>query len=137
MLEIAKENAGTLGVAERIDWLESDLFAALAPSQKWDVIVSNPPYVADREFESLPREVRDHEPRTALIAGPKGTEVIERLIADSADRLPAGGWLLIEISPMIAEAVTTLFDADSRWEKSSRLRDLAGHDRVIEAQRKN
>jgi release factor glutamine methyltransferase len=70
------------------------------------LVVSNPPYVSRSEWESLKIDVRQHEPYQALVAGETGTEVIARLIPQAADRLRAGGWLLLEISPMIEAAVT-------------------------------
>ena len=135
-LAIAKENAANLGTGDRIDWFESDLFTNVSPDRLFDVVVSNPPYVAEHEFDRLDRDIRDHEPRQALIAGPTGTEVIERLLAQSADRLRPGGWLVIEISPTISDAVKSLFAEDERWDNMTCSRDLAGNDRVVVARRK-
>lgn len=136
-LAVARKNAERLGVSERIEWFESDLFTTVPPEQKFDIIASNPPYVTERELDSLPKDVRDHEPRNALVAGARGTEVIDPLIDVSGERLRSGGWLLFEISPMIANAVRQLCDADQRWEDMACHRDLAGLDRVIEARRRD
>lgn len=135
-LEIAGKNAQEHGVMERIEFIESDLFAALPPEQRFDFIISNPPYVTSAELEQLSPQVKDHEPRMALDGGPTGTAVIERLIAQAADRLLPSGWLLIEISPTIEAAVRDLFSHASQWELMPTKKDLAGHARIVMAQRK-
>ena len=78
--------------------------------------------------------MKDFEPRGALVAGPRGTEVIERLIPQARERLAAGGMLLIEISPMIEHAVRELLAAGGCWQLEPTIKDLAGHARVIVAQ---
>ena len=74
-------------MADRIEFVQSDLFAAVPNGRQFDFIVSNPPYVAESEMERLPPDVRKFEPHAALLAGPRGTEVIERL--DPAGRRAA------------------------------------------------
>lgn len=135
-LAIARENATTLGVAERIEFVESDLFAKVSPGRTFHAIVSNPPYIRTAEMAELAKDVRDYEPHLALEAGPRGTEVIERLIPQAAERLEQGGWLLIEVSPMIEPAVRQLIAAETRLEPQSTINDLAGHPRVVRARRK-
>ncbi|MEX0867032.1 MAG: peptide chain release factor N(5)-glutamine methyltransferase, partial [Pirellulales bacterium] len=110
-LEIARKNAAAHQVEERIAFVESDLLAALPAEQTFDFIVSNPPYVSESEYAELPTDVREHEPRGALVGGPTGAEVIARLIDQAAPRLRQGGALLIEISPMIHESVKKLVEA--------------------------
>ena len=134
-LAIARENAERHGVAERIKFVEGDLLSA-APQGTFHAIVSNPPYVTTAEMAELPPDVRDYEPRIALEAGPRGTEVIERLIPQAAERLEAGGALLVEVSPMIEPRVRELLAAESRLEVQSTLKDLAGHPRVVRARKK-
>jgi release factor glutamine methyltransferase len=135
-LAVARENALAHGVIDRIEFLQGDLFAAVPPDAKFDFIVSNPPYISTAEMAELKPDVREFEPRLALEAGPRGTEVIERLIPQAAERLAAGGWLLMEISPMIDAAVRKLLAADSRFEPQPTLKDLAGLPRVAQARRK-
>lgn len=100
-LEVAARNAARNGVAERIDFLVSDCFDALAPVEydaaRFDLIASNPPYIAEDDLESLQREVREHEPRLALTPGGDGLKVIRRLVSESPRHLKPGGHLLIEI----------------------------------------
>jgi release factor glutamine methyltransferase len=132
-LEIALENARRHGVAERVQWIECDLLAGIEAQPGFDFIVSNPPYVSTAEYEKLPRDVKNFEPREALLAGPKGTEVIERLIAQAAERLRPGGHLLIEISPMIHGAVQALLAAVPGLQPGPTVKDLARLPRVVQA----
>ena len=131
-LAVAERNAAKHGVIERIRLLESDLFAQLGDAT-FDAIVSNPPYIATSELATLDAGVRDHEPAVALDGGADGTSVIERLVAAAAQRLRPGGLLAMEISPMIADRVQRLL-AESPLEPLPLLKDLAGHQRVAQAQ---
>jgi release factor glutamine methyltransferase len=135
-LDVARGNAEAHGVADRIQWIESDLFAAAPAGKTFDIIASNPPYVSEAEYEKLAKTVKDFEPRSSLVAGPRGTELIERLIPQSAERLNPGGWLLLETSPMLEPAVRALVEGDSRFELAATIKDLAGHARVVQAKRK-
>ena len=134
-LEVARSNAIEHGVESRIEFIESDLLSAAPGGRRFDFIVSNPPYIAEHEMAGLSRDVRDYEPRGALVAGPKGTEIIERLIPQAAERLVPGGWLLIEISPQIDAVVRELIAADGHFEPHPTIKDLAGHARVVQARR--
>lgn len=135
-LEIARENAAAHKVAERIDFLEGDLLAPLPSEPVLDLILSNPPYVADGEAAQMAPETRRFEPPQALFAGPRGTEVIERLVPQAAQRLRPGGHLLFEISPMIHDRVGDILAADERLERLESIKDLAGHKRVVVARRR-
>ena len=77
-------------------FIESDLFFSLTPEDRFDVIVSNPPYVRDHEWETLDVEVRNFEPKLALCAGDDGLDILRRLILESPRWLNPGGWLLAE-----------------------------------------
>ncbi len=87
------------------------------------------------EYDELPAGIRSFEPRGALVAGPRGTEIIERLLPQAAARLADGGHLLIEVSPMIHDAVCRLIAADSRLLPQTTIKDLAGHPRVVSARK--
>ena len=130
-LEIARRNAETHHVAERITFAVGDLLAPLPPEAMFDFVVSNPPYIKESEFAQLDRDVREHEPRLALVSGPRGTEIIERLVPQAAQHLRPGGWLMMEISPMIAAEVQQLLAADGRFTAISVERDLAKHERYV------
>jgi release factor glutamine methyltransferase len=135
-LAVARGNAAAHAVAERIESVESDLFAAVPAERKFDAVVSNPPYVTAAEMDGLARDVRKFEPRVALLGGPRGTEVIERLIPQAAERLKPGGHLLIEISPTIHHAALALLAADARLEPQPTIKDLARLPRVARAVRR-
>jgi release factor glutamine methyltransferase len=132
-LEIAAENAQSHGVADRIQWIACDLLAGIAAEPAFEFIVSNPPYVSAAEYEELPRDVKDFEPREALLAGPNGTEVIQRLIPQAVQRLRPGGHLLIEISPMIRSAVQAILAAVPELQSGPTVKDLARLPRVVQA----
>lgn len=134
-LDVARANAADHGVAERIDFVEGDLLANTSAEPTFDFIISNPPYVSEREFAELAREVRDHEPRVALVGGERGTEVVERLVAQAAERLKPGGWLILEISPMIEPAVRKIVEGEPHLELGATIKDLAGLARVVQAVR--
>ncbi len=77
-------------MAERVQLCEGDLLAPIPADVRFDFVLSNPPYVSEQEYADLPRDVRDYEPRQALVAGPTGVEVIERLVPQAAQRLQPG-----------------------------------------------
>lgn len=132
-IEIAKKNIESHGVEEQVETIESDLFVAVPGDEMFDYVVSNPPYITSAEMETLSPSVREYEPAMALHAGPEGTEIIERLIDESAGRLKPGGWLMFEISPMLEPAVQRLFGSRPEWELLPTGKDLAGHARVAQA----
>lgn len=134
-LAIARQNAADQQVEERIAFLAGDLLAGLPAEPTFDIIASNPPYVSEAEFAELSPAVRDHEPRLALVGGETGTEIVARLIPQAAERLKAGGSLILEISPMIAAAVVELFAQDGRFEPALASKDLAGLLRIVQAKR--
>jgi release factor glutamine methyltransferase len=134
-LAVARQNAEEHGVGARIDFVESDLFADLPAEKKFDFVVSNPPYVAAGDTTTLAANVRKYEPHVALFAGASGSEVIERLIPQSADRLKPGGHLLIEISPMIEENVRKLVQEHGEFELFPTIKDLARQPRVVQARK--
>ena len=129
-LQIARENADVLRMEERIRFVEGDLFDPVA-KEKFDLIVSNPPYVARKDAESLPPEL-SHEPEMALFSGADGLDVIRRLVAEAGDHLVAGGWLGIELSPEQADDVERelekagFSDVERRFDLAERARVVAG-----------
>jgi release factor glutamine methyltransferase len=135
-LAVARRNAKRHEVADRITFVESNLFAAVPPEERFDYVVSNPPYVSAAEFADLPADVREYEPRVALVAGGEGLDIISPLIDQSAARLNPGCALLMEVSPMIAGRVESLIREHGDFEPFSTIRDLAGHARVVQAELK-
>lgn len=135
-LDVARRNAERHGVSGRIEFLEGDLLTPLAASQRFDMVLSNPPYVADHELAELPPDVRDHEPRLALDGGAGGTEVVERLIPQAAERILSGGWLLMEVGAPHATQVENLLSESVDFERYETIADVACLPRVVQAQRK-
>ncbi len=129
-LQIAAENADRLQQKERVRFLHGDLFEPVA-GERFDLVVSNPPYVARRDEGKLPPELA-HEPEMALFAGEDGLDVIRRLVAGAGAHLSAGGWLLIELSPEQAvtveqELISAGFvDVERRFDLARRPRVVGG-----------
>jgi release factor glutamine methyltransferase len=136
-IAVAKRNAAKHGLADRIEFVEANLLSGETGSAQYDIIASNPPYVSASEMEQLAVDVREHEPELALRAGERGTDVILPLIEQAARMLKPGGWLLIEISPMIAAEVESLIGAQPSLELGPTIKDLAGHARVVQAKRQS
>ena len=127
-LSVARENARRHRVADRVRFLCADAYSALKSGTRFDVVVSNPPYVSDSEWESLPREVRDFEPAAALRGGADGLSLIRRLVRDGSGHLLPGGELWLEIGETQGKAVRALACDPLRFAGIGR--DLAGRDRV-------
>jgi release factor glutamine methyltransferase len=138
-LAVAQRNARRHSLSERMEFLVSDCFAALDPEDPrhsgFDLIVSNPPYVADGELPGLQREVRNFEPQRALLAGPDGLAIIRRLLHEAPRFLKPAGYFLFEIGFGQAAAVTQLIDPD-RWELLEIHPDLQGIPRTVALQRR-
>ena len=130
-LEIARANAARHQFDTRIRFHEADLLEGLQKNA-FDFVVSNPPYVGESEEDSVQLEVRKFEPRNAVFAGPKGTEVIERLIPQARDVLKPGGVLVMEISGTIALQVRGML---SGWQEIQIANDLQGVQRVVIARK--
>lgn len=111
-LEIARINAARYQIASKIDFYPGD-FARLSEvsAQGWDVIVSNPPYVTVTDWQELAPEVRDFEPREALVAGPRGDEALAAVAAVAAAHLHVGGYLLLEFGYGQTDAVRACVEA--------------------------
>ena len=134
-LAVARDNAKRLEVADQIEFLEGDLFAPLLGlGRQFDIIASNPPYIPEAEMQTLSNDVRLHEPRQALAAGPQGLDVIARLVHDSGTYLRAGGWLLIEIDPPQSAVVCNMLTA-AGYRDIGVLKDAAREERVVRGRR--
>ncbi len=132
-LAVARSNAA-LQKVRQVEFVRSNLFSAFrGTGARFDFIVSNPPYVSRRDWEDLPAEIRDFEPRRALLAGESGLEFVERLVRQAATFLRPGGHLIFEIGDGQREDVLALFGR--RWTEIETAWDLAGRPRVITARR--
>ncbi len=127
-LDVAAANGNALGLV--IEWYQGDLFAALPGDIRGeiDLITANPPYVGESEWPHLPADVR-REPRSALVAGPSGLEVLERIARDAGDWLAPGGWVICEMGETQGGACAGLFaDHLDRVEIAA---DLSGRPRFV------
>lgn len=129
-LRVAAMNARRHGVVDRVHFLQADLASPIRGPV--DLVVSNPPYVAEEEWASLPESVREHEPRLALDGGPGGMQVIRRLLTDSARLLCPGGVILVEIGAGQGSDAIALAQAAFPTARIRIYPDLAGRDRVLE-----
>jgi release factor glutamine methyltransferase len=151
-LAVARRNAQRHGVLSRIHFIECNMLdglpvgarhavplqpqGAVHESRPLDLIISNPPYIARREAETLPREVREHEPASALFGGEEGYELYAALATEAATRLAPGGILVLELGHDSLPAVRPLFDTPA-WTAVAVTNDLAGIPRVLSAERTN
>jgi release factor glutamine methyltransferase len=136
-LAVARANlAGAGSAGARVRLAQGDWFDALPPDLRGhiDLVVANPPYVAEAEAAELPPEVADHEPRVALVCGPTGFEAIERIVSDTPAWLTPAGSLVCEISSRRSDLVVDLA-RDAGFVDVRVERDLAQRDRVLIARR--
>ncbi len=133
-LAVAARNAARHSVAERFTPLVSDCFDALKDEERFQLIVSNPPYIAERDLEELQREVREHEPRAALTPGGDGLDVIRRLLREAPQFLAGGGHLVFEIGFDQHETVRPLIDPQD-WSLIEIHKDLQGIPRTVALRR--
>lgn len=149
-LEVARRNAMRHGVAARITFFQCSLLDAISHESRstghashglgaseqrpFDLIASNPPYIARRAGASLPREVREHEPEAALFGGETGTELYAPLVAQAAALLKPGGILVLELGYDSAAHVSRLLSAPE-WSDAAIANDLAGIPRIVSAER--
>ncbi|GAB4147405.1 MAG: peptide chain release factor N(5)-glutamine methyltransferase [Planctomycetaceae bacterium] len=129
-LDIARQNAKTHGVHNRIEWRQGDLFAPLPSDSQFDVIVSNPPYIREDELPTLQRDVGFHEPELALVAGPDGLSVIRRIVEQANVYLRAGGTLMMEIACEQSTVVQDLLNNNDGFDSVRMVNDLTGRPRV-------
>lgn len=135
-LNVAARNARRHGISGRLSLAASDCFAALDEGRaRFDLIVSNPPYINAEAIAGLQREVRDYEPRTALTPGPDGLSMIRRLLTEGPRFLMRGGYLLFEIGFDQHEDVERLVDRGA-WRLLDIRRDLQGIPRTVVLKRR-
>lgn len=132
-LDIAKENAKSNKVHDAIFFHQGNMFEPL--SGKFDVIVSNPPYISENEFPLLPKGVKEYEPKLALLAGYQGTEYYPILIHEGALYMKDGGWLLMEIGAAQKERVEAILIESGLYDTITFRKDYAGIDRIAKARR--
>lgn len=133
---VARRNVEKLGLTGRVTVEEGDLFepiGRMVDPRPFDVIASNPPYIATPLIASLDRSVRDYEPLRALDGGPDGLDLHRRILAEAPERLTANGRIFLEIAWEQGPAAKELAEGQDAWEDVRILKDHAGHDRVLTA----
>lgn len=130
-LEVTRKNAERHGVISRLTLARSDLFSSVG-SERFDVVVSNPPYVPAADLPALQPEVREHEPHLALTDGGSGLSILERIAAGAPHYLRPGGSLIMEFGYGQTAGLMPAFD-NANWERVSVMADGQGIDRVVTA----
>lgn len=133
--ELARRNAKTNRVDDRVTVLVGDLFDPVPAGSTFDAIVSNPPYVAQGEYESLAADIRDHEPRMALDGGPDGLAFYRRIAQRAGEFVASGGWVILEIGETQADAVASLFPLEHGFDVKPVVKDAGGRPRVVVVRR--
>ncbi len=134
-LAVARRNAARHKLEDRVRFLEGDLFGPIPTGERFDFILSNPPYIPTGVIPTLAAEVRDHEPRIALDGGSDGFAVIDRLLVDSPNYLEPGGHLLIEIGYDQEVSGQERFERAGGWDLGKTIHDGEGRPRVLRARR--
>lgn len=133
---VAARNLAKHALTDRVTLLQGDLFEPVPVEGHFDLIVSNPPYVTTAEMDTLPPDVRLHEPHRALDGGTDGLDIVRRIISAGHSRLNSGGAMLLEISSSQAAAVAELFAQTGVFESATIEKDLAGQSRVVWAKKR-
>lgn len=129
-IKVAKINAKKHGNGDKIEFRKSDFFSALLPDDKFDLILSNPPYISHEEYKDLPPEVLA-DPKVSLVADNDGLGAIETLVKYAPNYLNNGGKLMFEIGYNQAARVSKLTETDYRYKSIVQLKDLNDIDRVV------
>lgn len=134
-LETARKNAVLNGVDSRIKFLLSYLFECLDETIKFDMIISNPPYIAAEDYAALPAEVK-HEPRIALDGGKMGLKFYEKIIPEAAEKLNPYGYLVLEMGLGQADAVKNMAEKTKRLDEPRIIKDYNGIERIFFARKR-
>src|SRR3972149_3144061 len=137
-LDVARENARRAGAADRIRFFQGDLFAPLPDELRGRVnmLLSNPPYVADGEIKTLEPEVKDFEPIAALSGGPDGLAFIRKILFEAPEFLSPGGLLLMEMGYDQAKEARALGEGTGAYESIEIIKDYGKIERILKARRK-
>lgn len=130
-LEVARRNRATAGLDGRVELREGDLFQPVGVGERFDVVVSNPPYVPDGDAAGLQPEVRDWEPGRALFAGHDGLDVLRRLVSGAPTYMERGALFAVEVGLGQAAAVVRMIMATGQYDAPGVLRDYSGRERFV------
>jgi release factor glutamine methyltransferase len=131
---VARRNAEATGLTA-LELRDGNWFDAVGADERFEVIVSNPPYVAEGEAERLPSDVRDHEPAQALYSGASGLEALREIVDEAPRHLVAGGLLALELDESRAREVAGWLEGAHDWRDVELRDDLSGRPRVLLARR--
>jgi release factor glutamine methyltransferase len=134
-LEVARANAEALGLTGRVTFALGDWLDALGGDDLFEVVVSNPPYIATGEWDALPHDVRAFEPQQALFSGASGLEALREIVDEAPRHLVSGGLLALELAEARAEEVAGWLEGAHDWSGVELRDDLAGRPRVLLARR--
>ena len=129
-IEVARKNAVALGVDDRVEFRRSDFFSAVDEDEKFDLILSNPPYIRDDDYDDLPPEVLA-DPEVAMVAGPDGLDAIRVLLKKAPSYLAKGGRIMFEVGMGQAAEVATLTEKDNRYRSIVIVKDFNDIGRVV------
>jgi release factor glutamine methyltransferase len=129
-IAVARGNAEAHSVADRIEFCRSDLFESVEGNEKYDLFISNPPYIADSDRATLPPEVKA-DPRIALFGGADGLDVIRVIVREAPRYVRSGGRIMFEIGFNQSRAVAELCEATGLYEKVTIVKDLNEYDRIV------
>lgn len=135
-LEIARKNAAKHGVADRITFLQGDLFGPVPAGSLFDFVVSNPPYIPRDDIAQLAPGVRDCEPHLALDGGPDGYAIFDQIVASAGDFLQPGGHVIIEIGSPQEKHAREKIEQQGGYTLMPTIHDYSGHPRVVCAKRR-
>ena len=136
-VELARRNAEHLGLADRVQFREGDLFGPLESTDFWgqaDMVVCNPPYISSAQVEALPHEIAGFEPRLAFDGGPFGVKILTRLIREAPRFLKPASWLCFEVGLGQGRMMASMLDKSPNYGQVKTLRDDAGNLRALAAQ---
>jgi release factor glutamine methyltransferase len=134
-LDLARDNARRHGVANRILFLQSDLLSAVKPQARFSLLVANLPYIPQAQWERLPRDIRDFEPREALLGGRNGLALLQPLAEQAHQYLEDGAWLALEVGEGQAPRLVELLQQTGAYDRLEKVKDYSGIERVVRGRR--
>ena len=131
-LQVALENVQKLDLIKKVVFRKSDIFSALREGETFDIIVSNPPYISENDYNNLDKVIKDFEPKSALLADDGGLEFYKKIICNAKKYLNKGGYLIFECGYNQADEICKLFEKNN-FTPSDVICDMAGIKRVVGA----
>jgi release factor glutamine methyltransferase len=135
-LAVARKNAQRHKVADRINFLRANLLSAFKPEPRFALLAANLPYVPRPVWEELPNDIKEYEPKEALLGGEEGLDLITPLVQAAPEILHPGGWLALEVADGQAPKVAALVEKTGKFEQIEKIPDYLGVERVIRARRR-